>query len=305
MSKKYSEYTSQISKIMMDKKMVWAYANIKPIAPESFMDESESTIAIAIREYEKPGYVIFYLSHKELKNLLFFVQKEKSLTTPLIHFVGSQVETKKEAFKGLSYCSRFFMSYESVGQQGEVIRNPWKLGIQNGYALRCPGKQNGSWYPKAKTFKKESENFVSLSSMDILHFLEECLRRFEYLDNKLRDAAFDKGMQGYIEKIERGTPTAGQNTYSKTVTNKKDTKSSEKFTGKKSIITGVFATIPEPVPNRGGYIGKFRVGSKVSDVCVLKPTQNMVKAAHNNLAITVACWVGADKTIFIEEAEQA
>ena len=89
MSKDYKEFTTQCIKTQNDKRIMWAYPQIKEFAPESFLDEWDAKLVVAINEYEgaKPT---FYLTHEELKKIQLHIEKNVGLSSPIQHFVGAK-----------------------------------------------------------------------------------------------------------------------------------------------------------------------------------------------------------------------
>lgn len=200
MPTKFNEYTTQITKMQNDKRIMFASLQVKDIRPEAFLDEWEAKVIVCINEYvgTKPS---FYLTYKELKAVQLCISQNTGLATPFQHFMGNRTEADGE-FKGLSYNSLFSLNYDTSRTLA------WSVSITAGYAKALPGKQTGTHYPQKGSFQKTASATYYMDYPSIKYFFDECIRRYEYAEKIVRDRVFAPGLKGYTERIERGTATA-------------------------------------------------------------------------------------------------
>lgn len=297
MSRDYKEFTTQCIKLQNDKRIMWAYPQIKEFTPESFLDEWDAKLVVAINEYEgaKP---MFYLTYAELKMIQLYIEKNVGFSKPIQHFVGAKKETFGE-FAGLSYASYFSINYD------KEKKCPWSVLISTGFAKALPGKQQGSFYPQSGSFKKVASAAFYTDYLTIKYFFDECIRRYEFVENIMRTKVFDAGLKGYLDRVERSTATAkaseAQVSYMQmppvdapsappaaTVIEN----ATPVQTTKRNVVpvSGLFQGTPVKRADGRGFDTKLLVKGKLYDVVIKEATPDMVRVFKDSRVAKLMSW---------------
>lgn len=290
MSKDYKEFTTQCIKTQNDKRIMWAYPQIKEFSPESFLDEWDAKLVVAINEYEgaKPT---FYLTHEELKKIQLHIEKNVGLSSPIQHFVGAKKEAYGE-FAGLSYNSLFSINHDKEKKLS------WSVTITTGFAKALPGKQQGSFYPQSGTFKKVASATFYTDYFTIKYFFDECIRRYEFVENIMRTKVFGTGLKGYLDRVERSTATARVSEAQSSAASAPSSATSSTNSApptqsvqKRNItpVSGLFQGTPVK-RNDGGYNTKLLVKGKLYDVVIKEATPEIVKVFKEGRVANLISW---------------
>lgn len=284
MSKDYKEFTTQCIKTQNDKRIMWAYPQIKEFAPESFLDEWDAKLVVAINEYEgaKPT---FYLTHEELKKIQLHIEKNVGLSSPIQHFVGAKKEAFGE-FVGLSYNSLFSINHDKEKKM------PWSVTITTGFAKALPGKQQGSFYPQSGTFKKVASATFYTDYFTIKYFFDECVRRYEFVEDIMRTKVFGTGLKGYLDRVERSTATARPaEAQSSAAPVSSPSTPSVQPVQKRNItpVSGLFQGTPVKRED-GGFSTKLLVKGKLYDVVIKEATPGIIKTFKEGRVANLISW---------------
>lgn len=182
MAENTNQITNQIAKVQTNKKLIALYDKLKEAPVESYaqihakrneINGSKQTSLIGIQVYDYSNgtgtnniIVSFNLEPEQIQFLL------TRLTAGFQDFEwGSDKIFGNPDAQGYCIAQKFYITRHNVDKDGQVLRSPWRISIQNGKGIKVMNSNGGS-YMKGGSYKVEKQAFISLSDMDMYMLLK-------------------------------------------------------------------------------------------------------------------------------------
>lgn len=204
MGKKYNEITNQAAAVRTQNRTLSFYINIGAVPIERFMELVEGKVKIFLLDFSdgKGDNAVKSYFNLDFPEVKYLYEKAKAfrMERPFHQTkIFGKYPEKDGKFKGSCFTQRISIQWMPKTPGGELMRNPWKIAIENGYAQAFQRK-TGSFCEKDNSFVKSAGGEIFLSDIDFLNCFDKCVRFIDEYERLFADTLIPKGFQRLAEK---------------------------------------------------------------------------------------------------------
>lgn len=218
MAKDYKGLTEECWSSVTDTKTFYVTARLVPESENFFnkpFNKRNSKIGLHIqdRTQGKGDQAFLVIYNFDLKDWYYFREMAKHIITTGGAFSRNYSKIldniqKSGPYKDLSSAFHCNIFRKNKDGNGNVMRSPWQIKIDNGFAKRLPGRHKGSGYEESGSFRADHQTTFNLTDEAVLDLIADVDLILQAAANIFLSEKMEKGRQAFAASKSNGSFSA-------------------------------------------------------------------------------------------------